>query len=231
MQADPKPYEVGFTSTLDWPAGQVVFQVGGAPDDWRFCVDDVSVHTGELPAPFEQETATRVRVNQLGYVLTGPKRASLVTEQTRPRCRGGCWTRRATCSRRGRRSRGVRTGPRTRTCRSSTFSELDVSGEGFTLVADGESSHPFDITADLYQDLRTDSMRFFYTNRSGTAIDGAVAGAEYARPAGHVGVAPNQGDVAVPCQEPRPGWTAGPATTRSTSRAVGTTRATTASTW
>ncbi|GEL98566.1 glycoside hydrolase family 9 protein [Cellulomonas terrae] len=209
MQPEPQPYEVGFTSTMDWPAGQVVFQVGGAADDWRFCVDEVSVHTGELPAPFEQETATRVRVNQVGYLPTGPKRASLVTEKTDPLP----WRLLDTDG------EEVATGTTTprgedRTADENvhviTFDEVDATGEGFTLVTDGETSHPFAISADLYADLATDAFGYFYLARSGIEIDGALVGDEYARPAGHLDVAPNTGDTAVGCQAPQPwyaGWT------------------------
>ena len=48
--------------------------------------------------------------------------------------------------------------------------------------------------------LRSDALQFFYIQRSGIAIDGDLVGDEYARPAGHLGVAPNQGDTDVPCQ-------------------------------
>ena len=72
-------------------------------------------------------------------------------------------------------------------------------GTGYTLVADGETSLPFDISSTVYSQLRRDSKTFYYTNRSGIAIsDSIVPG--YGRAAGHVGVAPNKGDTAVPCQ-------------------------------
>jgi endoglucanase len=209
MQADNKSYDVGFTSTLDWPAGQVVFQVGGAAQDWRFCLDDVSVHTGELPAPFEQETATRVRVNQLGYLPSGPKRASLVTERTEPLP----WQ--LLDASQEEVAAGTTT-PRgeDRTADENvqviSFDDVTATGTGFTLVADGETSHPFAIATDLYGGLARDALGYFYLARSGIDIDGSLVGDEYARPAGHLGVAPNTGDVAAGCQAPQPwndGWT------------------------
>ena len=60
------------------------------------------------------------------------------------------------------------------------------SGEGFTLTADGETSHPFDISSAAYEQLRVDALSLYYPQRSGTPILGAIAGAEYARAAGHV---------------------------------------------
>jgi endoglucanase len=47
--------------------------------------------------------------------------------------------------------------------------------------------------------LRTDALGFYYTQRSGIEILDALRPG-YARPAGHVGVAPNLGDTAVGCQ-------------------------------
>jgi endoglucanase len=52
----------------------------------------------------------------------------------------------------------------------------------------------------LYIPLTSDSMQFFYQQRSGIAIDAELVGSQYARPAGHVNVFPNQGDVVTPCQ-------------------------------
>ena len=45
---------------------------------------------------------------------------------------------------------------------------------GYTLTADGETSHPFDISGDVYDELRSDALKFFYTQRSGIAIDGRL---------------------------------------------------------
>ena len=67
------------------------------------------------------------------------------------------------------------------------------------LEADGATSDPFAIGSDLYDDLRVDSLVVFYGQRSGIAIDEALLGPGYGRAAGHVDVAPNGGDGAVPC--------------------------------
>ncbi|HLU33424.1 MAG TPA: glycoside hydrolase family 9 protein, partial [Natronosporangium sp.] len=80
------------------------------------------------------------------------------------------------------------------------FSDVTTPGTGYTVVADGEVSYPFAIGGDIYDQLRSDALQFFYIQRSGIEIDGDLVGEEYARPAGHVGVPPNQGDTDVPCQ-------------------------------
>ena len=60
------------------------------------------------------------------------------------------------------------------------FSRYTRSGDGFTLTADGETSHPFDISSAAYERLRVDALSLYYPQRSGTPILGEIAGAEYA---------------------------------------------------
>ena len=64
--------------------GQVAFQIGGSPDPWTFCVDNVSLAGGAAPEPYVPDTGPRVRVNQVGYLPHGPKGATLVTDATEP---------------------------------------------------------------------------------------------------------------------------------------------------
>ncbi|KDN87519.1 glycoside hydrolase family 9 protein [Kitasatospora cheerisanensis] len=141
-----------------------------------------------------------VRVNQLGYLPDGPKRATVVSSATAPLA----WQLRD--------SSGAQVAAGTTTVHGADqasgqsthlvdFGAYTGAGSGFTLVVGGLASHPFDISASLYDGLRADSLNFFYQQRSGIAIDAALAGGSaYARPAGHLGVAPNKGDTSVPCQ-------------------------------
>ena len=207
---DLKTYTVGFTSSLDWPAGQLVFQVGGADAPWRFCVDDVSLRTGPPPAPYQADTGSRVRVNQLGYLPGGPKRATLVTEATDPLP----WQ---LLDSAGAEVATGRTTPRGEdwtagaAVHTIAFDQVTATGKGFTLEADGETSEPFTIADGLYASLRDDALGYFYLARSGIAIDANLVGEAYARAAGHLNVAPNRGDAAgVGCQAPAlwyAGWT------------------------
>ncbi|CAM5734849.1 Endoglucanase OS=Streptomyces tendae OX=1932 GN=F3L20_16695 PE=3 SV=1 [Streptomyces tendae] len=146
------------------------------------------------------DTGPRVRVNQVGYLPAGPKNATLVTDATEKlpwQLKDG-------------RGRVVRTGwtvPRGvdassgQNVHSVDFGSYRGRGTGFTLTADGETGRPFDIDAAAYERLRLDSAKYYYTQRSGVEIREDLRPG-YGRPAGHVGVAPNQGDGAVPC---RPG--------------------------
>lgn len=75
-------YSYTFTAPAGTEQAQVAFQLGGSPDPWRFCVDDVSLLGGVAPEPYEPDTGPRVRVNQVGYLPDGPKNATLVTDAT-----------------------------------------------------------------------------------------------------------------------------------------------------
>jgi endoglucanase len=192
-------YEFTFTVPDDTPAGQVAFQVGGNPAGYTFCLDNVSLRGGEAEPPYVPDTGPRVRVNQVGYLPDGPKRATLVTDATAAlpwqlKNSAGAVVASGSSTPRGE---DPASGQNTHTI---DFTGYAAEARGLTLVADGETSHPFDVTKTVYHQLRSDSLQFFYIQRSGIAIDGGLVGAEYARPAGHLGIAPNQGDTDVPCQ-------------------------------
>jgi endoglucanase len=199
LTAAAATYTYTFTSPVTSDNGQVVFQVGGPAEAYEICVDNVSLLGGEEEPPYVPDTGPRVRVNQVGYLPHGPKQATIVTEATDPLAwqlsdgAGGVVAEGVTAP------RGVdaASGENVHTV---DFSSVTAAGTGYTLSADGETSYPFDISGDVYQQLRADSLQFFYIQRSGAAIDGDLVGQQYARPAGHVGVAPNQGDTDVPCQ-------------------------------
>ncbi len=197
-------FEGGFTSTLDWPTGQLVFQIGGADAPWRFCLDDVSFRTGPPPAPHEADTHSRVRVNQYGYLPDGPKGATLLVDD--PDAAGIGWTLRDAGGAEVATGRAEPLGD-DRTVGSAVqrirFDDVTATGDGFTLEADGETSHPFAIRDGIYAPLASDALHYFYLARSGIELEEQYAGAGYERPAGHLGAQPNRGDLAVGCQAPQ----------------------------
>ena len=76
------------------------------------------------------------------------------------------------------------------------FSDFQEKGTGYTITCDGKTSLPFDIGDEIYGNLTTEAMNYFYQNRSGVDIeaqyivsadpDGEKASAsDLARPAGH----------------------------------------------
>ncbi|MBP2703387.1 glycoside hydrolase family 9 protein [Microbispora sp. RL4-1S] len=191
-------YHYTFTSPVDLPNAQVVFQLGGSATPWRFCVDNVSLQGGAPPEVYTPDTGPRVRVNQVAYLPKGPKNATLVTDATdalpwKLKDAAGKVVAQGSTT-----PRGVDASSR-QNVHSIDFSAYHKAGTGFTLTADGETSRPFDIGADAYQSLEVDALKFYYTQRSGIAIDDALRPG-YGRPAGHIGTAPNQGDTNVPCQ-------------------------------
>ncbi|MEU2054895.1 glycoside hydrolase family 9 protein [Streptomyces bungoensis] len=191
-------YAYTFTSPVDTTQAQVAFQAGGAADPWRLCLDDVSLLGGVPPEVYRPDTGPRVRVNQAGYLPAGPKNATLVTDATtrlpwRLRNAAGKavahgWT--------VPRGTDASSGQNVHTI---DFGAFRGRGTGYTLVADGETSRPFAVGTGAYEQLRLDSLKYYYTQRSGIAIrDDLRPG--YGRPAGHVNTAPNRGDADVPCQ-------------------------------
>jgi endoglucanase len=211
--ADPQVFSTKFTAPLSMEDGQLAFQVGGSAAAWTFCVDDVSVNddpaaTVAVVGPPSQgdanpqDTASRIRVNQLGFLPSGPKHATIVTDATGPlefvvKDEIGIDVFRGMTEPRGfDRSAGLNV-------HIADFSAFNGVGEDFTVAADLDVSFPFDIDPDLYDPLRVDALSYFYPARSGIEILGSVAGEAYARPAGHLsspGGTGNQGDLDVPCQ-------------------------------
>ncbi|GAA1173468.1 endoglucanase [Kitasatospora gansuensis] len=190
-------YAYTFTSPVDTPQGQVAFQLGGSADAWRFCLDDASLIGGVPPEVYKPDTGPRVRVNQVAYLPAGPKNATLVTDKT-TKLRWQLNNANGTVAARGWTvPKGIdpSSGQNVHTI---DFGSQHRPGQGFTLIADGERSRPFDIGTAAYDKLRLDAAKYYYTQRSGIAIRADLRPG-YARPAGHLGTAPT-GDGAVPCQ-------------------------------
>lgn len=191
-------YSYTFTAPVSLPDAQVVFQLGGSAEPWRFCMDDVSLKGGAEPEEYEPDTGPRVRVNMVGYLPAGPKKATLVTTATEPldwelKDAGKRIVASGTTVPRGV---DASSGQNVHTL---DFGAHREPGEEYTLTADGETSRPFDIGAGIYDRLPADALKFYYTQRSGIEIRDELRPG-YGRPAGHAGIAPNQGDVSVPCQ-------------------------------
>ncbi|MDK1474874.1 glycoside hydrolase family 9 protein [Streptomyces sp. 549] len=195
-----EPVEHTFTAGADHGAAQLAFQIGGSKEAYTFCLDDVSLTGGTEPPPYEPDTGSPVRVNQVGYLTKAPKNGTVVTDATEPLA----W------ELKDAEGAGVASGktvpagidPTSRqNVHTFDFSKVRAVGEGYTVSVGEDTSEPFTIGDDLYGSLRSDALAYFYHNRSGIRIEADLVGAEYARPAGHVGVAPNQGDLDVPCQE------------------------------
>jgi endoglucanase len=192
-----------FTSTLDFPDagnGQLAFRLGGQSFDNTVCVDNISLTGGvKPPGGVIPNPAKKVQVDLVAYVPGLPKRATLVSSATTPQA----WTLRNSAG--AVAATGLSTPKGADTASGDPvqlidFSSFDTPGTGYTLSVGADTSFPFDISADPIKQLRYDSLAFFYHQRSGTPIEARYVGDEYARPAGHANVAPNQGDDHVPCR-------------------------------
>lgn len=200
------PAHLDFTARESDPA-QLVLQLGGAQSAYQICLREASLKPGPAGAaagappvaPQSGEGKVQlIAVNQGGYLPDGPKRATLLATTDAPlrfKLVDGSGLRVAS---------GV-TEPRGMdpTAGAMTqvidFTDVPAQGSNFHLEVGGVRSEPFSIRGGLYAKLRVDALSWFYPQRSGIAIKGEIAGEDYARAAGHVGVAPNKGDTKVGC--------------------------------
>jgi endoglucanase len=192
----PQTFTYTFTSGFDDDRATLQFQIGGR-GNFTFNLDGVTLR-GPKPGP-PVEYLTAVRTNQVGYLPRAQKRATVATEATSPQA----WT---LFDAEGH---PVASGATTvlgldaasgEVLHTADFSSFEQPGAGYTLEAYGERSYPFDIGNDVLARLKYDALQFFYHSRSGIEIAMPYAGGtQWARAAGHVGIAPNQGDLDVPC--------------------------------
>lgn len=192
---ETQTYSFEFSSEEGIESGQVTFQLGGAAQPFTLCLDNISLVGGKGYVP---DLGPNVRVNQLGYVPFGPKRATVVTNATTPQP----WQLRrqdGSVVLQGQTEVFGLDAPSGDQVHTIDFSHYHHEGTGYTLVVGDVVSYPFAISRRLYDQLRYDAVQFFYPQRSGIEILAQYAGEAYARPAGHLGIAPNQGDTAVPC--------------------------------
>ncbi|MEU4393260.1 glycoside hydrolase family 9 protein [Kribbella sp. NPDC023855] len=194
----PQTFVFTETSPTTSEHTQVTFQAGGGAEPYTLCLDNISFIGGVVPPGGVRDFGSPVRVNQLGYLPSGPKRATYVTDETTPQP----WRLLAA---NGSVATSGRTSPFGADAMSGTkvqlidFGTYRGTGDGYRLAVGDQLSEPFAIGNHIYRSLRQDALAYFYHNRSGIPIEPAYAGPERARAAGHLGVAPNQGDTSVPC--------------------------------
>jgi endoglucanase len=168
---------------------ELTLQLGGekARAGTRVCFDRVSLSDPEFtpPLPSTAERAPRIRVNQVGYVPKHQKLAVLATAEPEPLAwslRGG--------------DGSVVTAGQTLVhgedpasgdfVHHIDFTALDTVGSGYTIAVGDQISPPFAIGSNLYQNLRTAALSYFYLNRSGTPLEMPYTGEpRWARGAGH----------------------------------------------
>ncbi|GAA0744139.1 glycoside hydrolase family 9 protein [Dactylosporangium roseum] len=150
-----------------------------------------------FPATPDQIPDTPVRVNQVGYLPDGPKRATVISDAQQPlrwelKDKAGKVVASGASEPRGM---DDSSGQNTHVV---DFSSYRGTGNTYTLEVDGKASLPFDLDPKAYQQLGIDSLSFFYPQRSGIEISNDIAPG-YGRKAGHTADTPNGGDTKVPC--------------------------------
>ncbi|MCX5599349.1 glycoside hydrolase family 9 protein [Streptomyces phaeochromogenes] len=194
----PKSFQFTGTSTTAGLHAQLQFQQGGATQPFTLCLDDVSLTGGAIAPGGGRDFGSPVRTNQYGYAVHGPKKASIVNSSTK-RVRWRLLDASGAAVKTGRTEvQGTDTASGDHV-HIADFSSVRKAGTGYTLAVGDASSYPFAIADNPYSPLRKDALDYFYAVRSGTPIEARYAGDAYARPAGHLGVAPNKGDTDVPC--------------------------------
>ncbi len=198
VTSTPKTFTFTANSSVTNSRGQASFQMGGATEPYTLCLDDISLIGGVIPPGGIRDLGSPVRVNQHGYATKGPKRATIVTDALQPLD----WQLLDAAG-------AVVTSGQTRVygvdamsgdhVHIADFTAYTTIGSGYKLTVGDQVSLPFDIGDAVYDTLRRDALAYFYHNRSGLPIDAQYVGDQHARPAGHVGVAPNKGDTEVPC--------------------------------
>nr|WP_324257557.1 glycoside hydrolase family 9 protein [Cellvibrio fontiphilus] len=159
-----------------------------------------------LAAIHAQAQTGNPRVNQLGYLPTGAKTATYKTNQTAAQT----WQLRQN----GTLVASGQTLPTgTDAASGDNLHQIDLSnvtatGSGFTLTVGSDSSYNFAISTTALKPALYDALKYFYHNRSGIAIETQYTGdgngsfasnSKWSRPAGHLNIGANKGDINVPC--------------------------------
>lgn len=139
-----------------------------------------------------ENSAPQVRVNQVGYLVKGPKWATVRlgagagVKVHLTRGEDVVWSGTTTVKGYDRASGDE--------VHLVDFSAYQAPADELRLVVEGSESFPFVVRDDIYGQLTLDALKYFYHNRSGVPIVRPyVDKQEYSRPAGHLS------DESVPC--------------------------------
>jgi endoglucanase len=207
LTTHPQTFVGTFTmDAADDPTAEFAFHFGGSmagetPAPYTVCLDDIHLDDPKFTKSKTSDAAPipNVLVNQTGYLPDLPKLATVKSAQTTPlkwelHKHGGAVVASGETKPAGK---DAASGDEVQI---ADFSSFKTPGKEYTLSVGADVSHPFDIEADVYKKLKYEALAYFYHTRSGIEIAMPYAGGkQWTRPAGHVGVAPNQGDKSVPC--------------------------------
>lgn len=207
IQLSTSPQVIEATFRMNDPTDETcefTFHAGGdlTTAGTEIYLDEVSLYDKDFTKPILHiMEMPDVRVNQVGYYPNRAKKATVVTDSRSP----VNWTLYNSSG------VAVKTGqtqvkgldPDSQDhVHIIDFSDFKTPGTGYYFEVDTNTStnysHKFDISEDILSTMKDDAIKYFYHNRSGIAIEMPYAGRQdLTRPAGHIGVSPNKGDLNV----------------------------------
>ena len=132
-----------------------------------------------------EQAASTIRLNQVGFLPDGAKRAVIAAPQTEP-MRWQLVDSSAVVLAEGMTTVFGNDPVSGDHVHRLDFSHFSGEGDGFRIRSGPAVSHPFTIGDDAYGRLKYDALSYFYHNRSGVPIEARYAGGRlWARPAGH----------------------------------------------
>lgn len=192
LKTEPQQFSYKFKlNHPDDPGVEFAMHFGGhmieGPGPIDFCFDDIVLSDAQFtpPPPPQPVVIPKVRVNQLGYIPSFPKIATLVNDAKTP----------LDFQVVDASGKVVHSGKSTPlgldpssgdAVHTLDFSALVTPGKGYVIKVGQDSSDPFDIDRGIYKTAKYDAFKYFYLNRSGIELKMPFTGKpEWARPAGH----------------------------------------------
>lgn len=179
-------------------AGELAFQLAGplAPGDGhvKVCFDDIELSDPEFTPVVTLDRAPKIRVNQVGYFPRLGKRAMFMAK-TRDALDWELLDSHDDVVASGKTMVYGDDAASGELVHQIDFSPYTAPGRGYRIQIlgadepdDKTTSFPFDIRDEIYGDLKSDALHFFYHQRSGIPIVLPYAGDEtWTRGAGHSG--------------------------------------------
>lgn len=145
----------------------------------------VEVYPTVVPTQVPVQIPELVSVNQVGYFPIGRKLASAVLDETNPQPwelvngEGEVLLSGETVVFGDDKNSGEH-------LHEIDFSAYEIPGAGYKIVTGQLESAQFEISDEIYRQVKIDALAYFYHNRSGIPIEEQFVGPNWARPAGHI---------------------------------------------
>jgi len=188
---EPEALSATFDGKWDDENAEFAIHLGGplaGSPAFKICFDDLELNDPDFQIPAGRQTGPlpKVRVNQVGYLPQYAKIATLKDPSDQP----VDWQ---LVDADGKVVASGKTKPFGEDKAAGEkvhlidFSSFKTEGKGYVLKAGQGESLPFDISKDIYHQMKYDALAYFYHNRSGIEIKANLVGEQYAHPAGHPG--------------------------------------------